>query len=275
MAGGSDAVGEVLRRLSLNSVCVDAACPNKLECWGKRHVTFMILGRNCTRACSFCNVKGNIPDVVDTSESRSIAQAVSELTMGYIVITSVTRDDLADKGAGQFVATVGEIKADASETLVELLIPDMDADPGLLKRIAFSGAEVIGHNIEMPESLYPLVRPEASYARSIQTLTLLREYSPDIPVKSSIIIGLGETKEEIIRTIRDLKDAGVDILYIGQYLSPSRDHWPVKKYYTPEEFQMFEQEAGNIGFKVVRSAPLVRSSYKAHESYLAYKAKSV
>ncbi len=267
----SGKVRDLLKELNLNSVCVDAACPNRGECWGKRHVTFMILGRNCTRRCGFCNVAGKSPEGPDTAEPARIARAVSELGLKYVVITSVTRDDLSDKGTGQFVRTVKEIKAKDPGVLVELLIPDMGADPDLLRETAFSGAKVVGHNMEMPESLYPAIRPEADYGRSLQTLALLKKQNPDIAVKSAIIAGLGETKKEIIRTIEDLRDVGVDILYMGQYLSPSVDHWPVKKYYTPGEFRALEEEARRKGFKTVSSGPMVRSSFRAHESYLAFK----
>jgi len=264
-------VRDLLKELNLNSVCVDAACPNRGECWGKRHVTFMILGRNCTRRCSFCNVSGESPERLDAAEPAKIARAINDLGLKYVVITSVTRDDLPDKGTGQFVSTVKEIKTKDPGVLVELLIPDMDADPDLLRETAFSGAEVVGHNIEMPESLYPEIRPKADYRRSLRTLALLKEQNPDIAVKSAIIAGLGETKNEISRTIEDLRDAGVDILYIGQYLSPSGAHWPVKNYYTPGEFRAFEEEARRRGFKTVCSGPMVRSSFRAYETYIAYK----
>ncbi|MCK4851927.1 MAG: lipoyl synthase [Candidatus Omnitrophica bacterium] len=272
--GNVGRVRDLLNELNLNSVCWDAACPNRGECWEKGHVTFMILGRNCTRRCRFCNIAAGVPEDPDPFEPGRIAAAVSRLGIKYAVITSVTRDDLADRGTNQFVDTVREIRTGAPFALIELLIPDMDADRGLLREIVFSGAQVVGHNIEMPFSLYPALRPEANYGKSLRTISLLKGHSPRSIVKSSIMAGLGETKDELIRAIRDLRDAGVDILYIGQYLSPSADHWPVRKYYTPAEFQGLKEEAERAGVPVVLSGPMVRSSYEAHGSYLAYKAVS-
>jgi len=265
----SDPVREVLDDLGLKSVCVSAGCPNKSECWQKKHVTFMILGENCTRKCKFCGVNKDIPEATDPAEPGKVAEAVKKLGIKYAVITSVTRDDLIDKGAGQFVETVRRIKETAPDCLVELLIPDMSADPGLLKQIARSGADVIGHNIEIPGSLYPEARPGSDYNRSLSALTVLREYCGErIPTKSAMIIGLGETDEEIILTAADLKRSGVSILYIGQYLSPTREHWLVKKYYSPEEFSSLKDEAKKLGFKVVYAGPMVRSSYRAAEAYI-------
>jgi lipoic acid synthetase len=264
-------VSELLQQLSLNSVCVSAACPNKGECWEAGHVTFMILGKNCTRACRFCNVEKNAPCKVDHREPENIAEAVKKLGAEYAVITSVSRDDLPDKGMGHFVRTVSRIKANTPQVKVELLIPDMDGDAGLLEKIAGSGADVIGHNIEMPEALYPELRPESSYRKSLQTLSTLKEAAKDTPVKSSFMLGLGETEEDIFLLLQDLKDAGVDIVYAGQYLSPSRDHWPVRKYYGLEEFKLLEERISQMGFGAVLAGPMVRSSFRAHESYLAFR----
>ncbi|MFH1552874.1 MAG: lipoyl synthase [Candidatus Omnitrophota bacterium] len=263
-------VRDVLKGLSLNSVCVEAACPNRGECWQMRHVTFMIMGQVCTRACRFCNVAGGSPTALDSSEPQNVAAAVEKLDVKYAVITSVTRDDLEDKGAGHFIRTVREIKTNTPQVLVESLIPDFSGDAGLLKRIAFSQAEVIAHNIEVPRKLYPNVRPNADYRRSLDVLKILnakKAEGTDILTKSSIILGLGESEDDIFRTLKDLKDAGVDIVYIGQYLSPSREHWPVMRYYSPEEFKSFEEEAVRMGFGAVCAGPMVRSSYRAHESY--------
>jgi lipoic acid synthetase len=268
-------VKKLLGGRGLNSVCTGAACPNRCECWGKGHVTFMILGGNCTRSCLFCNLRGGIPSPVDGEEPANIARAVKELALGYAVITSVTRDDLEDLGARQFVETVREIKRTSPATSVELLIPDMRGERALVEKIALSGADVIGHNIEVPRDLYPLLRREADYDRSLAVLARLARLarSPqEAVVKSSIITGLGESTLDIITTMRDLKNAGVQVLYIGQYLSPSKKHWPVKKFYTPGEFDEFKAEGERMGFDCVFSGPLVRSSYRAAEAYRICKA---
>ncbi len=261
----------LLSDLKLHSVCVSAACPNKGECWEARHVTFMILGDICTRGCLFCNVKPGAPEAPDAAEPGNIAKAVKELGIKYAVVTSVTRDDLADRGAGHFVATVERIKELSPDTLVELLIPDLDADGALLRETALSGADVVGHNIEMPERLYASVRPGADYARSLKTLRSLAALKgrSGILVKSAIILGLGEAPADITRTLKDLKEADVDIVYMGQYLNPTKKHWPVEKYYTPEEFSALEAEAKGMGFRAVLAGPMVRSSYRAQESYKA------
>jgi len=261
-------VKEILHKKGLNSVCVSADCPNKGECWKKKHVTFMILGDVCTRNCFFCNIKTGKTQDPDDEEPRRIAEAVKELGIKYVVITSVTRDDLTDKGAGQFIRTMEEIKKLTPEVKTELLIPDFNADPLILKKIASSGADVIGHNIEMPAGLYPGIRPKADYNESIEVLKTLKKISKNTPIKSSIMVGLGEGEEDITRTLQDLKDAGVDIVYIGQYLSPTKENWPVKKYYTPDEFSFLEAKTKQMGFKFVFSGPLVRSSYRALEAYL-------
>ncbi|MFC1480446.1 lipoyl synthase, partial [Candidatus Omnitrophota bacterium] len=256
-------VRDVLNGLNLNSVCVEAACPNRGECWQMRHVTFMIMGQICTRGCRFCDVTGGSPEALDASEPRKVAAAVEKLAVKYAVITSVTRDDLQDKGAGHFIRTVREIKTNTPQVLVESLIPDFTGDAGLLKRIAFSQAEVIAHNIEVPRKLYSKVRPKADYRRSLdvlKTLGVAKTEGAKILTKSSIILGLGETEDDIFRTLKDLRDAGVDIVYIGQYLSPSREHWPVTRYYSPDEFKFFEEEAVRMGFGAVCAGPMVRSS---------------
>lgn len=268
--GDFNSTRDLIRGLGLNSVCVEAACPNRSECWTLRHVTFMILGDICTRNCRFCNIATGSGSAPDFAEARNIAAAVKKLGIRYVVITSVTRDDLADGGAEHFFGTVEEVKAVVPETTVELLIPDFNADHGSLRKIAFSGAKVIGHNIEMPQSLYADVRPEADYSRSLDVLSILdgmRKEGADILVKSSIMLGLGETEPDVLRTLTDIRARGVDIVYIGQYLSPSADHWPVRRYYTPREFRSLEEKAVRMGFGAVRAGAMVRSSYRAFESY--------
>lgn len=256
-------VQELLRESNLKTVCVEAACPNRGECWENKHVAFMILGETCTRGCKFCDVSGGTPKAPDTFEPKKIAKAIKKLNTKHAVITSVTRDDLPDGGAEHFVNTVKEIKKNSPEITIELLIPDFNAKAELLEKIAFSGAEIIGHNIEMPEALYSEIRPKADYAKSLcvlSRLNVLKKQGARIQVKSFVMAGLGETREEIYCTLADLKDSGVDIVYIGQYLSPSLKHWPVKKYYTPQEFKFFEEKAHKIGFTKVCSGSMVRSS---------------
>lgn len=260
------------RELGLNSVCVEASCPNKGECWKEKHITFMILGNICTRSCSFCNITSLNPGKPEADEPERVAKAIEKLGIKYTVITSVTRDDLADKGASHFVKTVSAVKERTPDVKVELLIPDIDADPELLGRIAFSGAEVIGHNIEMPEKLYTEIRPDSYYGSSLGALKVLsrmRDAGAGMLVKTSIMLGLGEEKRDIYKTLEDLKRAKVDIVYLGQYLNPSDQHWPVKKYYEPAEFVRIAEYAENMGFKTVLSGPMVRSSYRAMQSYEA------
>ena len=264
-------VSGLIRDLGLNSVCVEAACPNRGECWNGGYVTFMVMGDICTRGCRFCNIAGGRPTGLDKTESGNIARAVKELGMKYAVITSVTRDDLSDRGAGHFVDTVRTIKATTPEVDVELLIPDMGGYGSLISRIAFSGARVIGHNIEIPEALYPQIRKTSDYSRSLEVLEILNSFKEEagIFIKSSMILGLGERYKDIFRTLEELKDRGVDIVYIGQYLSPSRDNWPVKKYYSPEEFALLEQKVLGMGFGALCVGAMVRSSYRARDSYLS------
>ncbi len=270
--GNFNEVKELLRDFGLHSVCVEASCPNRGECWQERHVTFLIMGDICTRGCLFCDVKKGEPRGIDFREPGRIARAVGKLGIRYVVVTSVTRDDLYDKGAGHFAGTAREIKAYAPEATVELLVSDLGAKKEFLEKVAFSGAEVIGHNIEMPENLYGAVRPDSDYRTSLDTLKGLSGFKKKgarILVKSAIIAGLGEEKGDIFRTMRDLRSAGVDIVYIGQYLGPSGKHWPVKKYYSPDEFAYFEEKAREMGFGACLAGPMVRSSYRAYESFLA------
>jgi len=261
-------IGPVLDKYGLNTVCDAALCPNRNECWAGGHVTFMILGDICTRNCRFCNIDKSMPRIPDTDEPSRIAGAVKELGLDYVVITSVTRDDIPDGGCSQFLRTVKEIKKERDDVAVELLIPDFNGDAGLLRSISFSGADVIGHNIEIPERLYKEIRPRSDYSTSIRALEVLSgSCGDDVPVKTSLIIGLGEREEDIIETMHHIFEAGTDILYIGQYLAPSTGHWPVEKFYSKDEFLFFEEEAGKIGFKTVLSGPLVRSSYRARDIY--------
>jgi lipoyl synthase len=266
----SERVSRVLDGLGLHTVCLEADCPNRGECWESGNATFIVLGDICTRNCRFCNVKKGIPLDPDPEEPRKVAEAVKELGIKYAVITSVTRDDLSDLGAGHFLETVISLKNTCPDVPIELLIPDFAAKENLLEKISFSGSEVIGHNIEMPESLYPSLRPGADYKRSLEALKVLsffRDSGADILVKSSLMLGMGESKDDILSALRDLKNVGIDIVYMGQYLSPSQGHWPIEKYYTPDEFLALEDVSRNMGFRAVVSSPMVRSSYRAGETY--------
>jgi lipoic acid synthetase len=230
----------------------------------------MIMGDRCTRGCAFCNVSNGRPSALQEDEPDRIAEAVQGLGIRYAVITSVTRDDLEDRGAGHFRECVRKIREKNPETLIELLIPDMGGDRSLIERVASSGADVIGHNVEMPEELYPRIRPDADYRRSLRVLGSLAVSRGDPPryrVKSSLMLGLGESAAGIEKTLGDIRERGVDIIYMGQYLRPGGQAYPVKRYYTPEEFSEFAEKARAMGFRAVRSGPLVRSSYLAGDAY--------
>lgn len=270
----AERIKTMTKELGLHTVCEEALCPNKGYCWSKKHVTFIVLGDICTRKCKFCNIASRKAGSPDILEPKNIARAVRELSIKYAVITSVTRDDIEDGGGEHFCSTVREIEALNPGTIIELLIPDLKGEKNILEKVVFSGANVIGHNLETVRALYPDIRPQADYKRSIAVLKMLngfRKEGADIFVKSSIMLGLGETGDEIYKTLNDIAAVGVDIMYIGQYLSPSGDHWPVKKYYSPEEFDEIREEAYKIGFKVVQAGPMVRSSYKAYEAYIEAK----
>jgi lipoyl synthase len=272
-AGSPTPLPDVLRELRLNTVCREAACPNRGRCWEKSEVTFLILGRACTRSCRFCNVEAcAAPEPPDPSETENVARAVERLGCDYTVITSVTRDDLTDGGCAHFLRTVAAVK-DRSRSAVELLIPDFGGRGDLVAQMARSRAEVIGHNLEIPERLYAALRPKSSYARSLKVLESLKNTDSGIAVKTALMVGLGETQEEILTTARDAVNTGVDIFYLGQYLQPSLRHAPVLRYYTPKEFEELGDQVRQLGFGAVLASPLVRSSYRAKESYEEHKLK--
>ncbi len=263
-------ISKICSELNLHTVCEEALCPNIAECWGSGTATFMILGDTCTRACRFCNVNhGNPKGVVDLNEPDRIAKAVSMLNLNYIVITSVDRDDLPDGGASIFASTVRKIKEINSKIIVELLIPDFRGDVEAIKKVALSGAEVIAHNIETVRRLQKIVRdPRAGYDQSLFVLKKLKEINPNVFTKSSLILGFGETEEEIIETMEDLRKIDVDFLTLGQYLRPSRKHLPVIEYVSLEKFERLKKIGEELGFKYVASGPLVRSSYRAGEFFV-------
>ena len=248
----------------LHTVCEEAMCPNISECYRHKQASFMILGNICTRACSFCAVSKGAPLALDSDEPRNVAEAVRELGLKHVVITSSTRDDLLDGGAEHFCRTVAEIKKIADRIVVELLIPDMKADIAALSKIAKSGAQIIGHNLETVPRLYH-VRKGAEYERSLQVLKSLSEINPNISTKSGIMLGLGEDDDEVMRLMQDLLDVGCTYLSIGQYLSPSQKHAPVIEYVKPEKFEFFRKFGLEMGFRYIKSSPYTRSSYMAHE----------
>lgn len=264
---GYKEVRSILEKYNLNTVCDEALCPNRGKCFHAGTATFMILGKNCTRNCRFCNITEAAPEVVDDNEPANIAYAVKELGLKYVVITSVTRDDLSDGGASHFAAVVEEIRKINPTTRIEVLIPDFQGNVEALKSVVDSKPDVIGHNIETIPSLYSSVRPEAIYSRSLKVLSDIKEMYPDCKSKSGIMVGLGETEEEVIEVLKDLKKHNCDFLTIGQYLAPSRQHIPVVQYITPEQFEKYGVAAKELGFEYVASAPLVRSSYLAHEAF--------
>jgi lipoyl synthase len=265
--GGGDEFNKVKNILSskgLHTVCEEANCPNLGECFCKGTATFMILGDICTRNCKYCNVKNGIPSHVNPHEPKNIAEAVKDLELKYVVITSVTRDDLRDGGAMTFRKTIDEIKK-LTKAKVEVLTPDFKGDTDAIRKVLEAEPDVFAHNIETVERLFHKVRPNANYRKSMIFLKRIKEIDPKQITKSGLMIGLGETKQEIIKTMKELRLVKVDILTIGQYLQPRTDLTPVEKYYTPEEFEEFREIGNEMGFKFVMSGPLVRSSYHAAE----------
>ncbi len=252
---------------SVNTVCESAMCPNISECFSAKKATFMILGKNCTRACKFCSVEKGEPGRVDPKEPERIAGCVRRMGLKYVIITSVTRDDLEDGGAGQFVRSSEAIRNISEDIVIELLIPDLAGDKRSIKTVTQERADVIGHNIETVKRLYPQVRPGADYYRSLNVLKEIKELDPDQLTKSALIAGMGETEEDLIKTMQDLRAAGCDILTIGQYLRPGEGNYPVKKFVAPEEFEKYKHIGEDLGFRSVSSGPFVRSSYRAEEEY--------
>lgn len=260
-------VRNILSKYHLNTVCENARCPNKTQCWGECTATFLIMGKVCTRNCRFCNITSDKPKPLDKTEPLNVAKAVVEMGLKYAVITSVTRDDIKDGGAEHFKLTVDAIRNLNPEIKTEILTPDFKGDKNALDLIIKAQPDVFNHNMETVASLYNVVRPEADYGRSLYVLSYIKENAPDIITKTGIMTGLGENKDEIEETIKDIKNAKVDILTIGQYIRPSKNHIEVKRYYKKEEFEDLEKIAKKIGIKECISAPLARSSYRAFEAY--------
>lgn len=253
----------LLRALSLHTVCEGADCPNRSECFKSRTATFMILGSVCTRNCAFCKVCGGEPTPVNADEPGAVAQAAKELGLKHTVVTSVTRDDLPDGGAAHFACTITALKKALPESTVEVLIPDFQGDLDALKTVIRAKPDIINHNIETVPSLYGTVRPQAIYERSLELLRRVKKHGEGIYSKTGIMVGLGETKEQIHSVIDDLVAAGCDMLTIGQYLQPSKQHIPIAEYVHPDIFEEYKQFALQKGIRYVASAPLVRSSYNA------------
>ncbi len=255
----------LMRSKGLHTVCEEARCPNIFECWNRRTATFMILGDICTRACGFCAVQSGLPTELDLAEPERVADACVQMNLKHVVVTSVARDDLKDGGASIFAETIRAIRRKNPHTGVEVLIPDFQGDWDALKIVMDAEPDILNHNIETVRRLSDRVRSRAKYERSLQVLRRAKEMKPHIPTKSSIMVGLGETMQELYEAMDDLRAVGVDIVTFGQYLRPTRKHLAVEKFYTPAEFDHLREEGLKRGFSHVESGPLVRSSYHADE----------
>lgn len=254
---------QLMRKASLNTVCEEAKCPNLSECWNSRTATFMILGDTCTRSCGFCNVKIGIPNELDLDEPRRVVESAVELNLKHVVITSVDRDDLKDGGAKIFSETIRLINQQLPQTTIEILIPDFKGDETSFNIIMEHPPTVLNHNLETVERLYHAVRPQANYKRSLNLIKWFK--NKGLRTKSGIMVGIGETKEEVIEIMKNLRDSGCDIMTIGQYLQPTKDHLPVDRFVIPDEFAYYKEVGLKMGFLAVESSPLVRSSYHAEK----------
>lgn len=258
-------VSSILKKYTLNTVCAEADCPNVYECFSRGTATFMILGKNCTRNCKFCKVIKAEPEEVNPIEPKNIAKAIKEMDLKHTVITSVTRDDLSDGGAGHFASTISEIKNLCPNVTIEVLIPDFKGEYDSLKKVVEAKPDVLNHNVETISNLYSSVRPMAVYKRSLELLKRVKEIDDSIFTKSGFMVGLGENAEQVIELLKDLKKVNCDIITIGQYLQPTKEHYEVKEYVNPNKFKIYEIIAKNMGFKFVASGPFVRSSYHAED----------
>ncbi len=277
-APGSPAYAEtraIVRQHGLVTVCEEAGCPNIGECWEKKHATFMIMGDSCTRACAFCNVRTGLPGALDTAEPEHVGQAVAKLGLHHVVVTSVDRDDLVDGGAEHFAATIAAIRRLAPTATIEVLTPDFLRKPGALERVVEARPDVFNHNLETVPSLYLSVRPGARYFHSMRLLQRVKELDASIFTKSGIMVGLGETRTEVLQVMDDLRSAEVDFLTIGQYLQPTKKHHPVMGFVTPDEFKAYETVALAKGFLVVSASPLTRSSHHAGDDFKRLQAARV
>jgi lipoyl synthase len=257
----------IVREHGLNTVCVEASCPNIGECWEHRHATFMIMGDTCTRACAFCNVRTGLPGPLDPGEPERVADAVEKLGLAHVVVTSVDRDDLADGGAGHFAEAIRAIRARTPATTIEVLTPDFLRKEGAVETVVAARPDVFNHNLETVPSRYLTVRPGARYFASLRLLQRVKEIDPSMFTKSGMMVGLGEERNEVLQLMDDLRSAEVDFLTIGQYLQPTRKHHPVARFVTPDEFKAYETIAYAKGFLMVASSPLTRSSHHAGDAF--------
>ena len=261
-------VRRLLDKSCLHTVCQEAKCPNQWECFSQETATFLIMGPRCTRNCRFCAIDHGPMSAPDPQEPERVAEAVKTLKLEYVVITSVTRDDLADGGAGSFAATIQSIRKSSPGIRIEVLIPDFMGNEKSLDRVVDAGPDVLNHNLETVKRLYPTVRPEAIYERSLALMQLARKSAPqDLPIKSGLMLGLGETREELLEAFQDLLQHGCSLLTLGQYLQPSKSHLEVERFVPPEEFESLRKAALGMGFRDVASGPFVRSSYQAKELF--------
>ena len=262
-------VRETLKSHRLNTVCEEARCPNRVDCFSRGTATFMILGDRCTRDCGFCAVSHASPLPVDPVEPDEVASAATTLGLDFVVVTSVTRDDLPDGGAAHFAATIRAIRAANARAGIEVLVPDFGGLPGPIETVLAAAPDVFGHNVETVERLYPAVRKGARYERSLDVLSHAAASTSGALVKSALMLGMGETREELRRVLADVLAAGVDIIYLGQYLRPSAEHHPVARFVTPGEFDELASECLSMGFRWASAGPFIRSSYRAHEAVAA------
>ncbi|HHT47679.1 MAG TPA: lipoyl synthase [Firmicutes bacterium] len=262
---GKIKVERLLAKLALPTVCQAAGCPNLMECYSRKTATFLILGQVCTRRCTFCNIRKGRPERVAADEPARVAQAVAALGLKHAVITSVTRDDLPDGGADHFAKVITAIKAINPETTVEVLVPDFQGDVSALTTVVTARPTVLNHNLETIPRLYPAVRPDADYHRSLALLRQAKTVNPRIHTKSGVMVGLGENEDELVQVFKDLRAAGCEALTIGQYLAPSRHHHPVIEYVAPAQFRRYQDIGLELGFRHVAAGPFVRSSYRAAE----------
>ena len=267
MSRGYAETNRIVREHGLHTVCEEAGCPNIGECWEQKHATFMIMGDTCTRACAFCNVRTGLPGALDADEPEHVADAVAKLGLAHVVVTSVDRDDLDDGGAKHFAAVIRAIRVRTPDTTIEALTPDFLRKDGAVDTVVAARPDVFNHNLETVPSLYLTVRPGARYFASLRLLQQAKEIDPRLFTKSGVMVGLGEERNEVLQLMDDLRSADVDFLTIGQYLQPSRKHYPVARFVTPDEFKAYETIAYAKGFLMVSASPLTRSSHHAGEDF--------
>lgn len=257
----------IVRENRLVTVCEEAGCPNIGECWSKKHATFMVMGDTCTRACAFCNVKTGLPDALDAEEPAKVADAIARMELSHAVITSVDRDDLDDGGAEHFAQVIRAVRSQSPKTTIEVLTPDFLRKNGALEKVVAARPDVFNHNLETVPSLYLRIRPGARYFHSLRLLQRVKELDPQMFTKSGIMVGLGETREQVLQVMDDMRSADIDFITIGQYLQPSRKHAAIDRFVTPDEFRSYETIAYSKGFLMVSSSPLTRSSHHAGDDF--------